>query len=127
MDRRTREELLDEIAELHRRIERITCMQIGESGNRLSGLECLEFYQSLIEAISEPILVLDSDLKCIFSNKSFNGSFNVSSDSVLGNSIYTVADGALDIPDMHKLMDELLSIHSEMDEYEVNLEPCLFG
>lgn len=83
--------------------------------------ECVDFLSSIISAITEPILVLDSELKCVFSNDSFTEMFGIRSDSIRGESVFTIGDGLLDLKGLRDLLDELLSIHRDFDGYEANL------
>lgn len=83
--------------------------------------ECVDFLSSIISAITEPILVLDSELKCVFANDSFTEMFGIRSDSIRGESVFTIGDGLLDLKGLRDLLDELLSIHRDFDGYEANL------
>ncbi len=88
---------------------------LGEAGN-------LEFFKNIVTAIREPILILNSDLKCVFANRSFIQLFNIDPSTIRDQSIYLIGNRFLDIPELKELLNELLSIHQEFNEYEVNLD-----
>ncbi|MFO8184478.1 MAG: PAS domain S-box protein [Candidatus Aegiribacteria sp.] len=83
--------------------------------------ECVDFLFSIISAITEPILVLDSELKCVFVNDSFTEMFGIHPDNIRDESVFTIGDGLLDLKGLRDLLDELLSIHRDFDGYEANL------
>ncbi|MBN2586732.1 MAG: PAS domain S-box protein [Candidatus Fermentibacteraceae bacterium] len=118
---RPKEELLKEPAALKGLIS-----ERGEQGcacpvEGLNTEECVDFLSSIISAITEPILILDSGLKCVFSNRSFTEMFGIEPDTVKGESVYSIGDGLLNIRGLKDLLDELLSIHRDFDGYEANL------
>lgn len=81
----------------------------------------------MIAAITEPILILNSDLKCVFANKSFSEMFAIESSSVKDVSVYSIANGILDLKGLRDLLEELLSIHRDFDGYEANLNLLNIG
>lgn len=83
--------------------------------------ECVDFLFSIVSAITEPILVLDSELKCVFVNDSFTEMFGIRPDSIRGESVFSIGDGLLDLKGLRDLLDELLSIHRDFDGYEAKL------
>lgn len=110
-------DLTDEGSELVDQKARPTMCPIKE----LDTGECVDFLFSIISAITEPILVLDSELKCVFVNDSFTEMFGIQSDSIKDESVFTIGDGLLDLKGLRDLLDELLSIHRDFDGYEANL------
>ncbi len=90
-------------------------------------LENLEFFKNIIAAVREPILVLNSDLKCVFANRSFVQAFNIDHSTIHGKSIFSIGNRFLNIPELKELLNELLSIHQDFNEYEVNLDLIHIG
>lgn len=89
--------------------------------------EFIDFFESIIAAITEPILILNSDLKCIFANKSFSEMFGIQPSSVKDVSVFSIGNGFLDLKGLRDLLEELLSIHRDFDGYEVNLKLLNIG
>lgn len=96
-------------------------LELNGNTNEWKMMDSLEFFKSIIAAIREPILILNSDLKCFFANKSFTQIFNVDPTDIIDKSIYSIGNGLLNIQGLKDLLDELLSIHRDFEEYEVNL------
>ena len=87
----------------------------------------LEFFRNIIAAVREPILVLNSDLKCVFANRSFIQVFDVDPSAIHDQSIFIIGNRFLNIPELKELLNELLSIHKDFNEYEVNLDLIHIG
>jgi PAS domain S-box-containing protein len=100
-----------------------SCSDPGAAG----GLESLEFFKNIIAAVREPILVLNSDLKCVFANRSFVQVFNIDPSAIHDQSIFSIGNRFLNIPELKELLNELLSIHKDFNEYEVNLDLIHIG
>ncbi len=93
----------------------------------LNAEECIDFFKNMIAAITEPILILNSELKCVFANKSFSEMFDIESSSIKDVSVYDIGNNLLDIKGLRNLLEELLSIHRDFDGYEVNLKLIHIG
>ena len=93
----------------------------------LNAEECIDFFKSMIAAITEPILILNSELKCVFANKSFSEMFDIEPSSIKDISVYDIGNNLLDIKGLRNLLEELLSIHRDFDGYEVNLKLIHIG
>ncbi len=83
--------------------------------------DCVDFLSSVISAITEPILVLNSNLECLYANSSFAEMFGIQCRSIRGESVFRIGDGILDLQGLRDLLQELLSIHRDFDGYEANL------
>ncbi|MEN8208272.1 MAG: PAS domain S-box protein, partial [Candidatus Fermentibacteria bacterium] len=93
----------------------------------LNAEECIDFFESMIAAITEPILVLNSDLKCVFANKNFSEMFGIEPSSIKNVSVFDIGNKLLDLKGLRDLLEELLSIHRDFDGYEVNLKLINIG
>jgi PAS domain S-box-containing protein len=124
---RTKEELLGELSTIRE--------QLASAGDNycicpVDGLnqeECIDFLKSVIAAITEPILILNSKLECVFSNRSFTEIFGIDSSSIRNVSVFEIGGGILNLEGLKDLLDELLSIHRDFDGYEVNLKLLSIG
>lgn len=124
---RTKEYLLQELSDIR---EQLSSLKDKSRSFLIDGLnteECIGFFQSIIAAITEPILILNAKLKCVFANKSFTEMFGVESSTIKGVSVYEIGNGLLDLKDLRNLLDELLTIHMDFDGYEVNLNLINIG
>jgi two-component system cell cycle sensor histidine kinase/response regulator CckA len=79
-------------------------------------------FQDILDAIREPLLVLDSDLKVILANRSFINSFKVTPEETLGNFIYDLGNQQWDIPKLRELLEGILPKNNTFDSYEIEHE-----
>ncbi len=78
------------------------------------------FAENIVETIREPLLVLDKDLKIISANRSFYKNFKVAPDETIGCYIYDLGNKQWDIPELRKLLEEVLPHKESFDDYEVD-------
>ena len=84
----------------------------SENGGRSDG-------GSLLQALREPLLVLDSGLRVKMAIRSFYDTFKVTPEQTLGRFVYELGDGQWKIPALTKLLDELSPSNGEFDSYRV--------
>jgi len=124
---KTKEDLLTELSDLREQLAN-TDEQCGICPiDGLNAEECINFFKSMVAAITEPILILNSDLKCVFANKSFSEMFGIEPSSIKNLSVFEIGNKLLDLKGLRNLLEELLSIHRDFDGYEVNLKLINIG
>ena len=79
----------------------------------------LEYAENIIEAVREPLLVLDPNLKILTANQSFYNNFKVLSEDTIGNFIYDLGNRQWDIPKLRTLLEEILPQKNVFNDYEV--------
>ncbi|MCD4847735.1 MAG: PAS domain S-box protein [Candidatus Aegiribacteria sp.] len=117
------EELIEPGQDISEKNSAEPCSYHGAAG----GQENLEFYKNIIAAVREPILILNSDLNCVFANRSFVQVFNIDTSAIYDQSIFSIGNRFLNVPELKELLNELLSIHQDFNEYEVNLDLIHIG
>ena len=124
---KTKDELLKELSDLREQLANTgeLCDICPVDG--LNAEECIDFFKSMVAAITEPILVLNSDLKCVFANNSFSEMFGIDPSNIKDVSVFSIGDGLLNLKGLKDLLEELLSIHRDFDGYEVNLKLINIG
>ncbi len=78
--------------------------------------------EAILEAVHEPLLVLDSGLKVISANNAFCAAFTMELDDVAGHRLYDLGDGQWDIPALRELMEEILPADSIVNDYVLPAE-----
>ena len=78
-----------------------------------------EFLNAIVETIREPLLVLDRQLAVIRANLAFYQTFRVQPDQTLGQHLYDLGDGQWNIPDLRRLLSEVIPQQSAIRDYEV--------
>ena len=96
--------------------------------NKMSGDEkrkletSIEFFDSFLDSIREPLVILDPDLKVVKANHSFYQVFDVKPDETEGLLIYDIGNHQWDIPSLRKLLEEILPQNSIFNDFEVEHE-----
>ncbi len=73
----------------------------------------LEIHNSILGSIREPLILLDPGLKVVTANPSFYRTFNVKPDKTEGVLIYDLGNRQWDIPDLRKLLEDILPQNTE--------------
>jgi two-component sensor histidine kinase len=74
---------------------------------------------ALMDAIREPLLVLDGDLHVVTANRSFYLEFKLERQDVQDRSVYALGDGQWNIPELRLLLENVAPQHAVMDACEV--------
>jgi two-component system CheB/CheR fusion protein len=78
-----------------------------------------EFAEAIIETVRQPILVLDADLRVIKANDSFCTGFQVAAAETTGNYLHRLGGGQWDIPQLRRLLEEVLAQDTVFTDLEV--------
>lgn len=81
--------------------------------------ESKEYAESIIETLHEPLLVLSPDLKVKSVNEAFYQHFEVDKDATIGQLIYDLGNGQWNIPELRKLLEDVLPTNKIFNDYEV--------
>lgn len=77
---------------------------------------------AIVEAVRSPLVVLDGRLRVNRANRAFYGLFRESPESTEDRLVYELGEGHWDIPELRRLLEEILPRHTEFDDYEVTQE-----
>ncbi|HYE99326.1 MAG TPA: PAS domain-containing protein, partial [Planctomycetota bacterium] len=75
--------------------------------------------RAMVEAIRDPLLVLDVDLRVLVANGAFYRNFGVSPDDTQGKPVYQLGNGQWDIPALRTLLEDVLARQASFDGFEV--------
>ena len=89
--------------------------------------EVLEYAESIIDTIREPLIVLDQDLRVVKVNRSFYKFFKVKPQDTVGNLIYDLGNKQWDIPKLRELLETILPQKTSFDNYEVDHDFATIG
>jgi PAS domain S-box-containing protein len=81
-----------------------------------------EFAEKTVDAVREPLLILNWDLRVKLANQSFYDTFQVSPDETEGRLVYELGNGQWDIPRLRNLLEDILPENNAFDDYEVEHE-----
>lgn len=78
-----------------------------------------KFAQDIVETIREPLIVLDTKLRVVSANSSFYTTFKVAPQATEGKLIYNLGNGQWNIPELRKLLNDILPKKKQLNNYEV--------
>ncbi|MFZ3158176.1 MAG: PAS domain S-box protein [Smithella sp.] len=87
----------------------------------------LEYAESIINTIHEPLIVLNQDLRVVTASRSFYEFFKVNPDETVGQLIYDLGNKQWDIPKLRELLENILPQKVSFDNYEVEHEFTTIG
>ncbi|MCR4279307.1 MAG: PAS domain-containing protein [Candidatus Zambryskibacteria bacterium] len=79
----------------------------------------LHYMQTLVDVARESFLILGADLRVISGNPTFYENFKVSKEETVDISLYKLGNGQWDIPELRKLLEEILPKKKEVRDYAV--------
>jgi chemotaxis protein methyltransferase CheR len=77
--------------------------------------------QAMIDTVRAPLLVLDEELRVIAASRSYYAIFRTDQPSTQGLSIYDIAAGQWDVPDLRALLDAVLWGGAAIEAYEIQI------
>ena len=82
-------------------------------------LEVQSFAEAIVETVREPLLVLDKDLHVRMANQSFLRTFRASKAETERHLLYELGNGQWDIPELRRLLEDIIPQHTEFRDFEV--------
>ncbi len=79
----------------------------------------INVFNNVLASVREPLLVLDTSHKVVGANPSFYKNFCVNQENTEGSLIYDLGNGQWDIPQLRKLLEEVLPRNSAFNDFEV--------
>lgn len=80
------------------------------------------FAESIVDAVREPLLVLDGHLQVISASRSFYQRFQVSPEETVGRQLYDLGNGQWDIVALRELLESILPRDQTVDGFAVDCE-----
>jgi chemotaxis protein methyltransferase CheR len=78
--------------------------------------------EAIIDAIREPLLVLDLDLRVIAASRSFYRTFAVTPRKTEGRLLFELGDGQWNIPKLRTVLEDIIPKRRTVEAYEVEHE-----
>ncbi|MCH4565571.1 PAS domain-containing protein [Halomonas sp. EGI 63088] len=79
------------------------------------------FFRAVVDTVREPLLVLDSDLRVVSANDGFYRTFPLTPEAVEGNSLFDLADGQWDNPELRACLLEVLPRQQAFCDFELSV------
>ena len=78
-----------------------------------------DFSNNIIETLRDSLLILDDKLKVLSANRSFYKVFDTTSENTVGKLLYELEDNNWDIPELRKLLEEIIPESTFFEAFEV--------
>jgi two-component system CheB/CheR fusion protein len=79
------------------------------AGLKLAAMQLAkELAEGIVETVSEPLIVLDDDLRVVSANHSFYEYFRITAKDTVGRTLYDLGNGQWNIPALRELLENLL-------------------
>ena len=75
--------------------------------------------EAMIDTVRECLLLLDTDLCVRFANRNFFLSFEVTPEETVGRSVFELGNGQWNIPDLRRLLREILPLNNSFRDFEI--------
>lgn len=119
---KTKEQLINELAELRQRALELEKSEAERKRAEQEAQEAREYAESIIETVREPLIVLDSYLRVKTASRAFYKVFKVSPEEIKGKFIYDLGNRQWDIPKLRKLLEEIIPMNNQFQDFEVEHE-----
>jgi len=87
----------------------------------------LEYAESIIDTVREPLIALDQNLRVVSVSRSFYDVFKVMPEETLGQLIYDLGNKQWNIPKLRELLETILPQKTTFDDYEVEHDFATIG
>lgn len=83
--------------------------------------------KTIVDVVSEPILILENELRVLAANESFYQKFNVAPEATEKHFIYELGNGQWNIPSLRKHLEDIFSENKHFKGFEVEHEFPIIG
>jgi len=106
----------------------IVARNIAERAEATRALQQARAYaESIVETVHEPLLVLDAEMRVISANRAFYELFKVSPEETEKRSLYELGNRQWDIPELRRLLKDVVEKNASFQEYVVVHDFPLIG
>nr|WP_284506331.1 chemotaxis protein CheB [Caballeronia sp. INDeC2] len=81
-----------------------------------------DYADAIIETMSDPLLVLEPNLRVTRANRAFYETFQTTSDTTLGSMLFSLGNGQWDIPDLRELLETILPQEAIVRDFVITHE-----
>src|SRR5579872_6198800 len=85
------------------------------------------FAQNIVDTVREPLMMLDTSLRVQSANRAFYQTFHVSPDETENRLIYELGNGQWDIPELRRLLEEIVPKSSVFNDFELEHDFPVIG
>jgi two-component sensor histidine kinase len=75
--------------------------------------------QAIVDTVRDPLLVLDEELRVVTASRSYYNAFRVNREETEGRLLFELGNRQWDVPDLRKLLGDIIPRHTTVEKYEV--------
>ncbi len=94
---------------------------------KTSAEEAQRYAENIVETVPDPLITLDSDMKVASANHAFYELFQVKPSETEGHLLFSLGNGQWNIPELTKLLKEVLPEHKIVEDYRVEHKFQIIG
>jgi len=83
--------------------------------------ELRAYFESIVQTVRHPLVVLDGDLRVVSANRAFLWVFDLRSGAIVHTPLYEIAEGAWDVPKLRRLLEEILPRDTTFEDFDLDL------
>src|SRR5437660_7881643 len=85
------------------------------------------YAMNIVDTVREPLLILDTTLRVRSANRAFYQTFQVSAEETVDRLIYELGNGQWDIPDLRRLLEDIVPKSSVFNDFELEHTFAVIG
>ena len=85
------------------------------------------YLKAVFDTVSEPLLILDAQLRVEAANRAFYRTFRLAADEVEGVRLFDLPEGPADIPELRGLLASVLEEDAAFEDYEIEYDSERLG
>lgn len=78
--------------------------------------------QAIVDTVRDPLLVLDEELRVVTASRSYYNAFRVNRAETEGRLLFELGNGQWNIPELRKLLGDIIPHHTTIEKYQVEHE-----
>src|SRR4249919_810235 len=78
-----------------------------------------DYALNIVDTVREPLLILDATLRVRSANRAFYQTFQLSAEETVDQLIYELGNGQWDIPDLRRLLEDIVPKSSVFNDFEL--------
>src|SRR5437660_482031 len=86
-----------------------------------------DYALNIVDTVREPLLILDTTLRVRSANRAFYQTFQVSAEETVDRLIYELGNGQWDIPDLRRLLEDIVPKSSVFNDFELEHTFAVIG
>ena len=98
----------------------ITFVNIRQLKEAQQAGELRTYFESIVETVRQPLVVLNDEFRIESANRSFCNLFRLEPRKIVGTQMFTLNDGDWNIPELRELLDEIVCENRTFEDFKMD-------